>query len=684
MPANAGATISGNLVLYYPVQVTNRVDTNNNAVDAMLLVSTGGGYFTSSGIAGGVQGQNITFFGLNVAVPATGVALKVTGVRINARQFTSGAPQPINVSISAPFAVSPASITIAQAQPGLYSSNGDANITCVGSALPSTVTLSNLFSAKTAFSSTRVTEGFASAFMPKGPNDDTGTRILLTYSGFPTGTQLYLPDYVAGSDALVPTAGGDLGLTQAVGQYVPGSGSLLLARVPFADATGAGGFAPSAPSTAGILNIVSPVTLTGGAGYAVYEVVDANPGAIESAQFPLFIGVPSNTAPATATQNISFAPVSTVTTASATAPVPRFATSVPANDCSIVGDCNAGYYPKLSVSGYLLSLTGYAGGLGTGGAIAIQNTGGGIMNWTATVQYLNGSGWLNVYPSSGQNNGTANIAGTAVNLAAGTYKANVIIDGGPFGGTQTLPVTFTVSTPGGSTGSTGSTGSGSTGSSGSSGSSGSGVGSSGSSGGPTPTSTAPAVTSIMNAASFANAPVVAGSISTVMGSNFTGKTVAVTFDGEAATLLYTGASQINLLVPSDLASKTTTQMVVTADGVSSPAQTVQVSPAWPGIFSGGVLNQDNSVNAPTTGAAPGSVIQIFATGIPTGATVTAAIGGQQNLVPLYAGPAPGIPGVQQVNVTVPASGASGSTALSICTTTGGQPFCSIGFALNVK
>jgi uncharacterized protein (TIGR03437 family) len=189
----------------------------------------------------------------------------------------------------------------------------------------------------------------------------------------------------------------------------------------------------------------------------------------------------------------------------------------------------------------------------------------------------------------------------------------------------------------------------------------------------------------MNAASFASAPVVGGSLSTVMGSNFAGKSVAVTFDGEAATLLYTGASQINLIVPADLA-KTTTQMVVTVDGVSSAAQTLQVAPAWPGIFSGGVVNQDNSVNGPTAGfgAAPGSIIQIYATGIPTGATVTAVIGSQANLVPLYAGPAPGIPGLQQVNVTVPASAGSGSTALTICATVGSQPYCSIGFALNVR
>jgi uncharacterized protein (TIGR03437 family) len=508
------------------------------------------------------------------------------------------------------------------------------------------------------------------------------------YTGFPAGTQLYLPDYVAGSDALVPTAGGDLGLAQSVGQYVPGSGSLLLQRVPFADATGAGGQPVGAPGGAAPVSFstVSSVALTNGSGYAVYEVVDANPSLIESAQFPLFIGVPAGTAPATANETISFAPVSTAGTASSSAPVPRFASTTPASDCSIVGDCNAGYFPKLSVSGYLLNLTAFAGGLGTGGAVAIQNSGGGIMNWTAAVQYGSGTGWLNLYPASGQNNGTVNVAGTALNLAAGTYKANIVIDGGPFGGTATLPVTLTVSTPSGTsgTGSTGSSGTGSSGSGSSSGTGSSGAGGS-SSAGSGAASTAPLVTSVMNAASFADAPVVGGSLSTIKGSNFGGKTVTVTFDGEAATLLYTSASQINLIVPADVAAKSTTQLVVTVDGVPSSAQTLQVASAWPGIFAGGVVNQDNSVNAPAAGAAPGSVIQIYATGIPDGATVTALIGSQKNLVPLYAGPAPGIPGVQQVNVTVPANAGGGSTALAICATgAGGQQYCSTGFALNVQ
>jgi len=100
---------------------------------------------------------------------------------------------------------------------------------------------------------------------------------------------------VAGSTALVPSIDGDLGGQQAVGQYVPGSGTLLLVRVLYTDATGAGGLLLPLPSGFGpvLLDSVSEVPLTNGAGYAVYEVVDTNPSVIESVQFPTFVQFPT-------------------------------------------------------------------------------------------------------------------------------------------------------------------------------------------------------------------------------------------------------------------------------------------------------------------------------------------------------------------------------------------------------
>jgi uncharacterized protein (TIGR03437 family) len=169
-----------------------------------------------------------------------------------------------------------------------------------------------------------------------------------------------------------------------------------------------------------------------------------------------------------------------------------------------------------------------------------------------------------------------------------------------------------------------------------------------------------------------------------MGSNLAGKNVAVTFDGLPATLLYTGATQINLRVPAGLASKTSASMVVTVDGVSSAPQVVALAPAWPSLFPGGVLNQNGSVNGSGSGAKGGSVLQIFATGIPDGATVSVLIGDRKDLVPLYAGPAPDSPGVQQVNVAVPEGLSAGNTQLSVCAFTAEQQYCSTGYALTLQ
>ena len=50
--------------------------------------------------------------------------------------------------------------------------------------------------------------------------------------------------------------------------------------------------------------------------------------------------------------------------------------------------------------------------------------------------------------------------------------------------------------------------------------------------------------------------------------------------------------------------------------------------------------EDNSLNAAATGAKAGSILQIFATGIPSTATVSVQIADQKDLVPVYAGTAP--------------------------------------------
>lgn len=648
------STVSSNITVFLPVSVTNRVDNNNNAVDAVLAVDTGGG-LTPTAIAGSISGNNITFRGLSVVVPAGGqFNLQISNLRGAAYQYGGTVAHQLNALISAQFNLNQSSIAVADVQNGLYTTQNSAGIFCVGSPTPSSTTFSGFFGAHTAFASTRLTEGFATAFLPCGPGDDTGTRFIIGYSGFPAGASIYVPTFVAGSDAAVPTAGGDLGLPQNVGSYVPGSGTLFLSLVQFADSTGAGGYVSN---FAGNMNLVSQLPLTNGSGYAVYEVTDANPAALESAQFPTFISIASVTAPATASETVSFAPVSNVMTASTTAAVPRFEATTPSNDCSLVGDCNANYYPKLTASTVGLNLTATAGGYSNAGYIAVDNVAGGTLNWNASALLNKGAGWLTLAPSSGQGSGTIMVNANTQGLVAGTYTATITVDGGPMAGNAAFPVTLTVNAAA--------------------------TGTSTGTGAPVTPPNTVTVSSVVSAASFASAPVVGGSLTTLLGSNLAGKSVSVTFDGNPATLLYAGASQINLEVPAMVSSETASNMVVTVDGASA-TESVPVSAAWPAIFNPGVLNQDGSVNGPMGPAGAGQVLQIFLTGMPSNAPVTVVIGNQSGLTPLYAGAAPGISGVQQVNVAIPAGAGGGSTPVAICATAGGRQFCSTGMPVYVK
>jgi uncharacterized protein (TIGR03437 family) len=674
--SNPGAVLTGNLSVFLPVSVTNRVTSNNQTTDAVISADLGNGPLPLP-VSGQINGNGITFAGLNLPVPPSGsFSIRISNIRADVYALGPTNTQPVRAQLTgtSSITVNQSNVIVADAQPGLLATLYDkGNITCVGSPLPATITLTNLFAQGTNFASARLTEGLASAFQPRGPGDDTGTRFLIQYSGFPAGAQIYVPDVIAGSTAAVPTSGGDLGLPQAVGQYVPGSGTLLLVRVPYADATGAG-YPVGAPMGSGpiLLDSVSQVPLTSGSGYVVYEVADANPNLRESAQIPSFIGMPANSAPALATQSVTLAPVSQVTTASATAAIPRFWAVTPGSDCTALGDCSAGYFPHLSVlTAGPIQLTAISGGAMTSdpGYIPVRNTAGGIMPWTATVQYLSGSGWITLDNTSGMNNGSVRVYANPKGLAAGTYLANVVIDAGALAGSVSVPATLTVSPAPGGSGSSG-TGSGS--------STGSGTGSG------TPTSgSSVTVSLIVNAATFNPTPLVAGSLGTVMGSNLSGKSVAVMFDGLAANLIYVGATQINFQVPSGLAGKNSAIMVVTVDGASSAPQTVILAPAWPAIFAGGVLNQDFSANASGSGAKAGSYISIWATGIPDSATVSVQIGGRQNLIPAYAGAAPDVPGVQQVNVAIPDDMPAGTTPLVVCAATGSLTACSPAYTLVV-
>ena len=645
-----GAVVQGNLTVFLNVNVTNKL-LNDNSTDALLTVDTGSGPVPAN-VSGAPFGSTaVVFNGLAFTVPASGhVTLRITNLRGNASQLGQTPQQSIFAFVAfnqgSSLVTTNPQFTVAVTEPGLLADFSSKTVTCRGSALPSAINLANLFAAGTTFFSTRVSEGFATAFEPKDTFSDTGTRIMVQYSGFPAGAQLYVPDFVAGSSAIQRTAGGDLGVPASGGEYAPSvNGSLLLIRVVGADSNGAGGtLAYPVPAVDTTFNSVSAVPLTNGAGNAVYEVVNSNAIVQESAQFPTFLGLaPFGTGSSTtANMSVTFAPLSTVTTVAA-APVPRFVNVSPPLDCSAENDCSASYFPHLDVATTPLTFTAPPGQTRY---VQIHNDGGGELDWTATITFATGSGWLTVEPASGTNNATIRLDVQPGNVSPGVYQATLTVDAGPLAGSRSIPVTFAV------------------------------------------TSTAPAVSAIVNAASFQAGALAPGSLATITGSGLSGSLVNVTFNGVPAKLLYSSPTQINLEIPPELSGSTSAQVVVTVDGVSSAAQTVTLAAVAPAVFTNGVLNQDNTVNSATNPAARGSVIQIFATGLasPASGTITARVSGMIIASPYYAGPAPGIVGVQQVNLVIPDSLPATPAQLMVCALGSDphQPVCSLPVSVALK
>ena len=167
----------------------------------------------------------------------------------------------------------------------------------------------------------------------------------------------------------------------------------------------------------------------------------------------------------------------------------------------------------------------------------------------------------------------------------------------------------------------------------------------------------------------------------------------VTFDGIPAPFYYASAGQTVVIVPYSVAGQTSTQMVVTYNGVASAPMKLTVVPSAPGLFSanasgtgnGSIVNADGTVNTPANPAARGSYVSLYGTGegqtSPPGVDgrialsvypkpvlpVKVSIGGiDATSGILYAGSAPTlVAGVFQVVVTIPTSVPAGSVPIVV-------------------
>ncbi len=173
------------------------------------------------------------------------------------------------------------------------------------------------------------------------------------------------------------------------------------------------------------------------------------------------------------------------------------------------------------------------------------------------------------------------------------------------------------------------------------------------------------------------------------------KGTQVMINGTAAPLLYARTDQVAAVIPYSVAGQKSLSLQVQYQGESTATMQVPIAATAPGLFSadrsgsgqGAILNQDSSLNSSANPAARGSIVALYGTGqgqtdpggqedeIPGDdlATVVSpvqvTIGGKTATL-LYAGTAPTLAGVMQINVIVPTGIAAGN-AVPVVVTIGG-------------
>jgi uncharacterized protein (TIGR03437 family) len=320
-----------------------------------------------------------------------------------------------------------------------------------------------------------------------------------------------------------------------------------------------------------------------------------------------------------------------------------------------------------------------SGGTVTPGQLKVSATGG---TASFSVTYSSTGNWLTVTPTSGSTS-TADILTVQVNPAglaasATPYTGTIIVTGvNGTAGSATVDVSLSISAP------------------------------------------LPNITAVLNAASYVGAPfapISPGEFVSIFGTSIgpanpafltldsTGKVstsiggVTVSFSGHLAPLTYVSSTQINAVVPYEIAGNKAPFVEVTFAGQKSNEPSLPLTTTAPGIFTqnssgtgpGLILSQNNQLNTQQNPAAVGSSIQIYVTGegLTTPAQATGAVtpvntSGSGPLTPApqlavsvmignlpakvdFAGEAPFfVAGVLQVNAEIPAGATSGQNPITV-------------------
>lgn len=272
--------------------------------------------------------NSLTWLGVPVDPPGTAGnrVIRLVNVRANANQLGVSStliPTSINMFISisgtGSLALTNPQLTVAFVQPGMtFTSNAGSFNQCE----PQNMRSFEL----------RFQERFGTAFRHNNPNiaaiadQEVPGSIYNTESMFSNkelNTAGNFPAGIAtqGTRLIARFSNVPSNITLSVANQATNAAGDRATLVTGHDANGAGGTV-----TYGAASGTTTVTLTSGAGVAVWEVVESNPGQISRLDILAYITYSNNPLPGlgTATVTGNYAPTSTVITASSTAPVPRF------------------------------------------------------------------------------------------------------------------------------------------------------------------------------------------------------------------------------------------------------------------------------------------------------------------------------------------------------------------------
>jgi hypothetical protein len=250
---------------------------------------------------------------------------------------------------------------------------------------------------------------------------DHGTRLMARFANVPAGVSLYASLYpvVSCSDCGPSSRPSITAVRNAT------SATLTQARLVTTDANGASAFSRVIGTNNSSFDgaaATAPIALNNGAGTAVWEVMNADPLTSQTYEFGIGVSYVANTSNnlpglGSATVAGSFAPLSTVTTASSSAPIPRFADTSTARTIFTISACTTNL---LFV--FLTNQAGFDSG------IAISNTS--VDPFGTAPQ--SGPCKLNYYGET-TGGGAAPAAQTSAVVPAGKQLIAVLSTGGNYG-----------------------------------------------------------------------------------------------------------------------------------------------------------------------------------------------------------------------------------------------------------